>query len=290
MTDFTAPLRERLQQQVAEQHRQAQGANYGRINDFLNNNLDAAGQRQAPMFESADAAAARAQQNQLAQRLQAIASGQQAGAGELAVNRQIGQATAAQQAQAQMARGANTALAARNAARNTADIGVAGAGQAQIAQINDQNAANAQLAGVLGGMRGQDIGIGQGNQGAQLTQTGLNDSAQSRYLAGLLGLDQNTFNNMMMQRQMNLQEKAQHDANSFGGRLMSIGGQALSSYAGGGFGGGGGGGNRWSNGQPSGYGLGGMAMQPNYMLANGTGFSGGAPPWGGGMMQNGMGY
>lgn len=171
------------------------------MNDYLRRRL-AGGGNVAPAFQSADAAAARAQQAQLAALLQRQATGQQAGAGELAVNRQVGQATAAQQAQAMMARGQNAALAARGAARNTADIGTTGAGQAAQAQMQDQTNAQGQLAGLLGNMRGQDIGIGQGNQGAQVQTNGQNNSQELGYLSQLLGIDQLTLQQMLAKQQV----------------------------------------------------------------------------------------
>lgn len=161
----------------------------------------------------------------VANQLGAIAGGQQAGAGELAVNRQVGQATAAQTSAARMARGANAALAYRNAARNTADIGLAGAGQAAQAQMADQQAALGQLGGIYGGMYGQDANVAGQNaqlgqqamlqQGAmdqqtmltnaqagntvalanlqaQLAQTGMNDAQQLAALGQMLGWDQAT--------------------------------------------------------------------------------------------------
>lgn len=152
----------------------------------------------------------------VANRLGSVAMGQTAGAGELAVNRQVGQATAAQTAAARMARGANAALAYRNAARNTADIGLAGAGQAAQAQMGDQAAANAQLGSIYGQMRGQDIDVasqnaqlGQqvliqqaqmghqtalANLQAQLAQTGMNDAQQIAALGQMLGWDQAKIN------------------------------------------------------------------------------------------------
>lgn len=159
----------------------------------------------------------------VANQLGAIAGGQQAGAGEMAVNRQVGQATAAQISAARMARGANAALAYRNAARNTADIGLAGAGQAAQAQRADQQAALGQLGGIYGGMYGQDASVAGQNaqlgqqamlqQGAmdqqtmltnaqagntvalanlqaQLAQTGMNDQQQLAALGQILGWDQ----------------------------------------------------------------------------------------------------
>lgn len=164
--------------------------------------------------------------------LGSIASGQNAGAGELAVNRQVGQATAAQTAAARMAHGANAALAARNAARNTADLGLAGAGQAAGAQMQDQQAANAQLANVYGNLYGQDTNVagmnaqlGQqaalANQNAQLTQTGMNDAARIQALGQQLGWDQARIQAEIAKAQVQTQDKG-----IFGG-LLAAGGQVL---------------------------------------------------------------
>ncbi len=147
-------------------------------NDFLN--------RQAPMMNTGQADQTRGQQGQLASMLFQQAQGMRPGAGEMAVNRQANQALASQTSAAQMARGANAALAMRNAARTRADIGVNAAGQASIAQLQDQQSAQNQLGGLLGGMRGQDIGVAQGNQQAQMQQQQLQLAA----LAQMLGVDQ----------------------------------------------------------------------------------------------------
>lgn len=157
------------------------------------------------------------QQSGLAQQLQGVSTGQQAGAGELAVNRQMGQATAAQQAQARMARGSNSALAARTAARNTADLGVAGAGQAQMAALNDQTAARGQLAGVLGQ---QQQGAYQ-QQGLTQQQYVAQNQAQLGYLGQLLGLDQAQMQAMLAKANMGLQDQGH------GAALMQQAGTAI---------------------------------------------------------------
>lgn len=186
-----------------------------------------AGQRQAPMAQAAQLGPAwqlaggpqdQARHGMLdvTNRLGGIASGQQAGAGELAVNRQLGQATAAQIAAARTARDSNAALAFRQAARNTADLGLVGAGQAAQAQMADQAAANQQLGGLYGQMRagdidfaGQNAQLGQqqmlqqgafqqqtnlANQGAHLTQQQMNDAQQIAALGQMLGWDQARIN------------------------------------------------------------------------------------------------
>lgn len=195
----------------------------------------------------------------VANQLGGIASGGQMGAGEMAVNRQIGSATAAQTAAARMARGANAALAMRNAARNTADIGLAGAGMAAEAQRADQQGALNQLGGIYGSMYGQDASVagqnaqlGQqamlqqgamdqattlanaqaGNQvalanlQAQLAQTGMNDAQQIAALGQMLGWDQAT-----IQAQIARAQVAAGDKGIMPG-LLQAGGTAAAAYAG----------------------------------------------------------
>ncbi len=198
---------------------QPQSAGYQRgylQNDFMN--------RPAPMMNTGQADQSRGQQGQLAQMLMQQATGQRQGAGEMAVQRQAGNAMAQQTSTAQMARGANAALAARTAARNSADIGVNAAGQAGIAQMQDQQSAQNQLGGLLGGMRGQDIQTAGANQQSQLAQQQLQLSA----LAQMLGVDQAT-----LQAQL---AKAQIDAGDKGhiGTVMQVGGQIGAGLAGGG--------------------------------------------------------
>ena len=67
--------------------------------------------RPAPMMDATQSNQARGQQQTLADMLFRTAQGTAPGAGEMAVNRQIGQAEASQTSQAQAARGANAALA-----------------------------------------------------------------------------------------------------------------------------------------------------------------------------------
>lgn len=132
-----------------------------------------------------------------AQQLQGVASGQQQGAGELAVQRQMQNAQAAQQAMARMNRGNNAGAGYLGAARNTAGIGISGAGMGQQAAMSDQMNAQGMLTSALGqgrsqdiGLRGQDIGIAQGNQNAQMQQYGLNTQRGLGYLGQQTGMDQ----------------------------------------------------------------------------------------------------
>lgn len=205
-----------------------QSADYQRNfiqNDFMN--------RAAPQMNTAQSDQARGQQNQLAQMLFAQSTGQAPGAGEMAVRRGVGQAMAQQTSAAQMARGANAMLAARNAARATADIGVNGAGQAAQAQMMDQANARSQLSGVLGGMRGQDIQTAGANQTAQMQQQQLQLSA----LAQMLGVDQTALQQDLAKRNLQMQDKGMLPS------LLQMGGTALAAYAGApGMGAGGGGG------------------------------------------------
>lgn len=200
-------------------------ANGPQTADYQRGYLQNFANRQAPQMGVPSAGQSNAtagQQNQLAQMLFKTASGQAPGPGELAVQRGINQAQAAQTSQAQMARGADAMLAGRNAARNSVDIGVSGAGQRGIAQMQDVNNAQAGLAGLLGmqrsqdlSQRGQDIGVQQGNQQAQMQQQQLQLGA----LAQMLGVDTATLQQDLAKRNINLQDKGMFPT------LLQIGGQ-----------------------------------------------------------------
>jgi hypothetical protein len=183
-------------------------------NDFM--------KRSAPMMNTGQADQSRGQQGQLAQMLFQQANGQRQGAGELAVQRQAGNAMAQQTSTAQMARGANAALAARTAARNSASIGVNAAGQAGIAQLQDQQSAQNQLGGLLGNMRGQDIQTAGANQQSQLAQQQLQLGA----LAQMLGVDQAALQADLQKRQLEAGDKGML------GSILQIGGGIGAAMAG----------------------------------------------------------
>lgn len=169
----------------------------------------------------------------VAGRLGGIASGQQRGAGEIAANAQLGRATAAQTAAARMAHGANAALAYRNAARNTADIGLAGAGMAAQARLQDQGQANTQLGQIYGSLYGQDANVASQNaqlaQAAQLAnqQATMQTQAQRiQALGSMLGWDQATINAQIAQTNAAIAQ--QHENNNqpnFLGNLLQGAGQ-----------------------------------------------------------------
>lgn len=190
----------------------------GQINGMLG--------QQAAQLDPSQQAQFRNMQLQQAQQLQGIASGQMKGAGELAADRSVQSALAAQQAQARAARGGqNAALAFRQAARNQAGIGLSGAGQAQQAALQDQQMAQQQLLGALGQGRSQDIGIAGQNAQLQQNQYGQNLNA----LTGLNAQD--------LQGQYNAMNAATSQQGILGG-LLNAGGQVLGSYLGGRGGGG----------------------------------------------------
>ncbi len=176
-------------------------------NDFMN--------RAAPTMDQSASNQARGQQQNLATMLGRVADGSQQGAGELAVQRQVGNAQAQQTSTAQMARGANAALAARNAARQSATIGVNGAGQAGIAQLNDVTAAQGQLSGLLGNMRAGDIQTAGANQQAELAQRQL----QLGGLAQMLGVDTAELEAAIARANANNADKGMF------GQLLQVGGQ-----------------------------------------------------------------
>lgn len=159
------------------QNFQLQGAD--QLRSYAMGQLGGVQGRQAPNATAQQLAAAaqlsggpqdqvRGRMMSLADQMGAVAGGQQAGAGELAVRRQANQAAANQFAQMNMARGGNAAGAARAAARQLGDLGTNASGMASTAALNDQTNARGQLAGLLGNTRGQDLDFA--GQNAQLLQ------------------------------------------------------------------------------------------------------------------------
>lgn len=200
---------------------QPQTADYQRgylQNDFMN--------RAAPTLNAAQSDQTRAQQGRLAGMLFQQATGQRPGAGEMAVNRQVNQGMAQLTSGAQMARGADAALAARNAARSGVDMRVNGAGMAAQAQQVDQANATQGLQSLLGGMRQQDIGTAAANQQAQMGQQQLQLSA----LAQMLGVDQAALQQDLAKRGLKMQDKGMFPT------LLQTGGQIAASAVGGGAG------------------------------------------------------
>lgn len=177
--------------------------------------LTAFANQPAPTMNTGQSDQARAGQSQLADMLMRTVQGQQKGPGELAVQRQAGSALANQAAMAQMSRGAGSGMAARNAARAGADIGVNAAGQAGIAQLQDRTAAGNQLAGLLGMQRQQDIGVAGANQQAQLAQ----QQQDLQAMAQMLGVDVATLQQEMAKRQLQMGDKGMLPS------LLQIGGQ-----------------------------------------------------------------
>lgn len=190
--------------------------------DYQRNYLSGYLSAGSPVMNTGQVNETRGQQQQLSDMLFKTASGQAPGAGELAVQRGVNSAQAGQVSMAQMARGANTAMAMRNAARNSADIGVNGAGQRGIAQLNDKNAAMGQLGQVLGQTRSQDIQVAGANQQAELAQRQLQLGA----LAQMLGVDQAQLQQELAKRGIDMNDKGML------GSLLQIGGQIGAAYAG----------------------------------------------------------
>lgn len=166
-----------------------------------------------------------AQLGQLSQ-LQALASGQQRTAGELAAQRAAQQQVAQQQAMARMARGSDAALAQRTAASNVAGIGSNAAGQAQRAALEGQMAAQGLLTQAAGQARGQDQTVQLANLDAKLKQMGMDDQTRLAYLQQLSGLDIAS-----LQQQMGSYNQAAANPGMLGS-LLSAGGQVGAAYAG----------------------------------------------------------
>lgn len=128
----------------------------------------------------------------LADRLNGVASGQQMGAGQMAVRQEGNRAIAQQQAMARMQRGGNAALAARGAATNVGNIGLNVAGQAGQAQRADAQMATQTMAGLLGEGRAQDIGLATGQAGMNQQMNLANMDARNQQIFQQAGLDQAT--------------------------------------------------------------------------------------------------
>jgi hypothetical protein len=146
-----------------------------------------AGQRQAPVFAAQDSAA-RAQQMQAADYLNQQMQGRNLLSAEQLRQGQM-QNVAQQQAMAASAAPGNQAMAQRQAMMNAGRQGYGMSGQAAMAGIAERNAAANAYGGMLGQIRGQDLGLsqfnaGQAQQGYYQNQ-GQNDARQQ----GMLGLD-----------------------------------------------------------------------------------------------------
>lgn len=173
---------------------------------------------QAPQLQMGQDPFRQAQLQQMGQ-LQGIASGQQKGAGELAAERQIQNALAAQQAQARMARGGNSALAYRNAANQSAALGSTGAGMGSQAAMTDQMNAQGLLGQVGAQGRGADINVANANAG--LSQ-GANQLNSQNYLQLLNQL--NTMNQSKYNADLGIgAQKDQADAAKTGGLISGLG-------------------------------------------------------------------
>lgn len=187
----------------------------------------------------------RQQQLALANQMAGVAGGQQAGAGELALRRQANMQAAQIAGQAGMARGSNSALAARAGASALGDLGINTAGAAAQSALQDQANARGQLAGLLGQGRGADIDIAGQNaqlqqqrmlqQGAfqqqanlanlqaQLQQRGMNDQYSLGMLGAAAGISEAELRARMARAGM-----FQEDRGAFGD-LLQAGGTVLAS-------------------------------------------------------------
>lgn len=155
----------------------------------------------------------RAREMLLADQAARVASGQDKGAGELAVRRQMAQAAAQQQAMAASQRGANAGIAGRAAARGLGANSVDAAGMAGQAALQDQGAARNLLAGVLGQGRAADIGIAGQQAGLNQQMNLANLDAQNQKVFQQAGLDQAT---SLANMQARLQQQGMNDQMSLG--------------------------------------------------------------------------
>ena len=211
------------------------------IHGAISQGLYGVDRRQAPQIgqqyiDPSQQAQFRQYQLDQANRLNAIASGQQMGAGEMATRRAAQQAYAQQVGMANMQRGGGAPYAGLQAARNQVAIQGNAAGQAQQAALNDQAAANAQLTNALGQGRTADIGLAtqqaQMNQAQQLAnadmqlrQMGLDDQTRLAYLQQLAQMNATELTGQNAAAVANQQMN-----NQLMGAGISAGGQILGAY------------------------------------------------------------
>lgn len=205
-------------QTPADYANQTQYQNNGQIQSLINQGLNGVNARQTPQNINPYAG----QQAQQISQLQGVASGQQQGAGELAVQRQVQNALAGQQSMAAMNRGAGAGMGNLSAARNSAAIGLSGAGQSQQAALQDQQTAQGQLSTAFGQQNQMQLA----NLNAQLQAMGMNDQARLGYLSQFGQMDANQLNAQMGAYSAGQQNKG------IAGALISSGGQALGAYLG----------------------------------------------------------
>lgn len=138
---------------------------------------------QAASIQRGDEQGVRASQMGLAQALQAQADGTAPSLAEMQLQRQNEQAVRQQLALAGSQRGMTPAMAQRQAAINVGNLAAEQGARAAELRIQEQQAARAQLADVLGQTRGLDVNLA--TQQAQLDQqAGLQNASQFNQQAG----------------------------------------------------------------------------------------------------------
>lgn len=129
----------------------------------------------------------RGMQMELGQDLLAASRGQGPSVAEATYKRNMEDAMAQQMSMAASSRG-NPAIAMRNAAMNQAGISQRGALDSAMIRAQEQQAAQAQLAGLSTNMRGQDIGLATGQAGLdqQMEMLNVGNEQQSNVLGSEL--------------------------------------------------------------------------------------------------------
>lgn len=193
------------------------GAHQGQVENMVNTGVAGLQNRAAPQLNAGPQDQFRNAQMQQMGQLQHIAGGQQAGAGELAVQRQMQNALAGQQAMARIRGAGGGGMLA--ASRQGAALGSSAAGMGQQAAMQDQMNAQGLLANVAGQGRGQDIGFANSNAQLQQNQMGMNDQAYQAFINSLTGMDAN-----QQAAQVAAMQAATQRQGLLGG-LLSTGGQ-----------------------------------------------------------------
>ena len=166
---------------IQQQHFGGSREQAGRLSEIQSRGFNEAQGRQAGRADFARALGAREQQQGLADQFLAMIRGDRPSVAENQLMAGQDRALNNQLAMAASQRG-NPALAMRQAARNSGDIQAQTNQQAAMLRAQEQAAARQGLAGLLGGMRGQDFQAA----GLAQNQMGMNDAARQAFLNAMM--------------------------------------------------------------------------------------------------------
>ena len=140
-------------------------------------------------FQTGNQDQARTQQQQVIQDLQRLAMGDRNSAAQQQLKNAYGAATSQQSSLGSTMRGQSAGAAQRSIQAGQQGINRGLAGDQQMLQLQEQQAAQAMLAQLLSQQQGQDISQAQGMAQGTLGSQGYDDAMRQFYLGGAQGLD-----------------------------------------------------------------------------------------------------